>query len=537
MRATLHAEGSRAVGSTPAQPPRRGPYVILFAIDGAGYDQLLAAIGSGHATHLAQMLGKPAGVNLYEHAYSAPDAITIMPSCSTAGWSAIVTGLPPADNGVAGDEFFVREQNRFYAPIPLSTRDPRDFIAAVDDDLLGRILEVPTVYQQIAEPSYVSLLYVYHGAAIYSTLSGRALLELGVGIIAGRFEEQTLRQSIAPRIDDGSIPEIMRVLRGHGIPRLLVVYFPGPDIYAHGSPDPLRAQTRYLETHVDADIGRVLDEYARRDALDDTYVIITADHGHTPVMNDSAHDLDAGGHGALFRLLERSGFRVRPPGLRLAPTARDYQAVVADEGFSAYLYLADRSTCPARGDACEWSRPPRFRRDLMPVLRALARANRFGQRVARMKGTLDLIFARDYRHGTLRPLPPLEVFDGRRLVPTALYFARHPRPDLADPVQRMSWLGNGPYGDRAGDIVVLAKAGMGVPVKQRYYFSNATYHAWHGSLSRQDAHVPLILASRAATGRALAATFAQVAHHPPSVLDVAPLIRSLLRPRAGAPDQ
>jgi hypothetical protein len=527
LHATFNAEGSHVLNPASATPSK-GPYAVLFAIDGAGYGQLMDAINSGRAAHLQAMLGKPVGRNLYEHAYSAPDAFTVMPSCSTAGWTSIMTGLPPGMTGVTGDEFFVREQNRFYAPIPLSSRDSHDFFAAVDSDLIGKIIRVPTVYQRIAGPSYVSLLYVYHGATIYSTLGDAALLDLASGVIAGRFEDKTLRQSIAPIIDDGSVSELSRVLDEHGIPRLMVVYFPGPDIYAHGSSDPLPAQTVYLETHIDTDIGRVLDEYEKRGALDDTYVIIIADHGHTPVIDDRAHDLDAGGGGALSVLLEKTGFRVRPPGVELRPEDRYYQAVIADEGFSAYLYLADRSTCPHKGQTCDWRKPPRFRRDLMPVLRALAAANRSGRRVARMRGALDLIFARDYQSRTLESPPPLEIFDGRRLVPIAAYLGEHLRPDLVEPARRMGWLGSGPYGDRAGDIVVMAKAGMTVPIQQRYYFSIATYHAWHGSLSTQDAHIPLILASRGASGRELQKKLAQVAHDPPTALDVTPLIESLL---------
>jgi len=130
-----HPEMVRQTNSTHAQ---HGPYVILFAIDGAGYDQFMDAIHSGKMRHIESLLGNARGVNLYEHAYSVPHVFTIMPSCSTAAWSSIMTGRPPAETGVAGDEFFVREENRFYAPIPLSSRNPDDFMAAIDNDR-GRI--------------------------------------------------------------------------------------------------------------------------------------------------------------------------------------------------------------------------------------------------------------------------------------------------------------------------------------------------------------------------------------------------------------
>src|ERR1043166_5301836 len=35
-----------------------GPRVIIFALDGAGPDQLMEAIGSGKAPHIAALLGK-----------------------------------------------------------------------------------------------------------------------------------------------------------------------------------------------------------------------------------------------------------------------------------------------------------------------------------------------------------------------------------------------------------------------------------------------------------------------------------------------
>jgi hypothetical protein len=202
------------------------------------------------------------------------------------------------------------------------------------------------------------------------------LLRLVGGIVAGKLEGGTLRQSLAPLIDDGSIPEVSETIREHGIPNLMVVYVPGVDIYAHGSPNPLPSQTEYLESNIDRDVGKVLDEYSKRGALSDTYVIFTADHGHTPVLNDREHDLGIRDGNRLLELLENIGLRVREPGLQLPADKQDYQAVIADEGFTAYPYLADRSTCPKKGEPCDWGKLPRFRHDILPVLRALYRANR-----------------------------------------------------------------------------------------------------------------------------------------------------------------
>jgi hypothetical protein len=507
----------------------RVPHVILFAMDGVGYGQMMNAVRSGKAKHIESLLGAPhGGGGVFQHGYSAPNATTIMPSCSTAGWASIMTGRPPAETGVTGDEFFVRQQTRFYAPIPLSTRDTSDFVAAVDDDLIGKILRVPTVYQRIKGRSDVSLLYIYHGAASHSTLGDEALIRALGDVIEGTLAGETLRQSIAAPIDAGSIPRVIESIRNHGVPSLLVVYFPGPDIYAHGSPDPLPAQTEYVENDIDSDVGGILSEYAKRGVLDDTYVIFTSDHGHTPVLKDRRHDLRVSDAGTLSQLLSGAGFRVREPGVNLPPDKQDYQAVVADEGFASYLYLADRSTCREKGKRCDWQKPPRFRRDILPVIRALNGANRTGRPLAGFKGTLDLIFSRDYASQTDGRIPPFEIFDGKRLVPIGAYLSKHPRPDLIQVEQRMRWLGDGPYGDRAGDIVVLAKAGMSSPIQDRYYFSIATYYAWHGSLSLQDSHIPLIVAKTDVSGEDLKGTVDRIVGSHPSALDVTPLIETLL---------
>jgi hypothetical protein len=363
---------------------------------------------------------------------------------------------------------------------------------------------------------------------VYSTLDSQALLRLVGGVVAGKLEGGTLRQSIAPVIDDGSIPEVTETIREHGIPKLMVVYFPGVDIYAHGSPNPLPSQAEYLESDIDRDVGKVLDEYSKRGALSDTYVIFTADHGHTPVLNDHEHDLGIRDGNRLSELLEKIGLRVREPGLELPADKQDYQAVIADEGFAAYLYLANRSTCPKKGEPCDWRKLPRFRHDILPVLRALFRANRRGRLIPGFQGTLDLIFSRDYGSKTAERLPAFEIFDGRRLVPIRNYLSEHPRPDLVEVNRRMNWLGEGPYGDRAGDIVLIAKASMSVPIQERYYFSYVSYFAWHGSLTLQDGHIPLIVAKSDASGQLLKRTVEKVVDNPPSALDVTPLIESLL---------
>ena len=170
-----------------------------------------------------------------------------------------------------------------------------------------------------------------------------------------------------------------------------------------------------------------------------------------------------------------------------APDEQDYQAVFAYQGAMAYVYLADRSTCAAAGQQCDWNKPPRFGAEVMPAVRAFDYVNRTGTPIPRLKGIQDLIFARERTPAGQHPPRPFEIFDGKKLVPIYAYLKAHPRPDLLQLNERMRWVGVGPYGNRAGDIVLLARSGLTIPIEQRYYFSGP-YRSWHGSPSAGQPH-------------------------------------------------
>ena len=86
----------------------------------------------------------------------------------------------------------------------------------------------------------------------------------------------------------------------------------------------------------------------------------------------------------------------------------------------------------------------------------------------------------------------------------------------------------GPHGDRAGDVLLLAKSGLNRPIEDRFYFSEP-YRSWHGSPSQQDSHVPIIVASPKAKGASLRELVLRVAGGNPSQLDIVPIVRALLQ--------
>jgi hypothetical protein len=475
--------------------------MIIFALDGAGYNQFMAAVRSGDAPNIAGVLGREGAGGLFEHAYAAPNALSMLPSSTVADWSAVFTGDPPAWNGVTGDEWFERRQMAFHAPVPISTRDLTDLNRAIADDLVGRQLRVPTLYELLGVNSYVSLMFIYRGANIYTTVGPLAIFDVFSDFLKAKVENEQPERTVAASVDRNSIPKLIAAIERYGVPNLQVVYFPGIDAYTHGSPRPLAAQTRYIERVTDPLVGQVLDEYRKKNALDGTYIVFIADHGHIPTISDDRHALGTGPDSP-FGVVNDVGFRVRPAQVDVSAQQEDFQAVLGYQGFMAYIYLADRSTCPNRGEQCDWSRPPRVKEDLMPVLRALYRANRPGSRYPRLVGAIDLIFSRPPAVPG-QVAPPFEIFDGRRLVPIPEYLRRHPRPDLIELGRRMKWLGFGKYGDRAGDIVLLARTGSAVPLEQRYYFAVVPHYSWHGSASALDSDITFVLAREGGSGASM----------------------------------
>ena len=525
---TLRTGGEKELPTAVQVTSQPGPRVIIFALDGTAPDELLRLIRSGEASNLAALLGKDRGSGLFEHGYAAPRAWSILPSSTIAAWAATFTGAPPAQNGIMGDEWFVRETATFHAPVPVSAQDTLDVTKVVEDDLIGQLLSAPTLYELIKRKSYVSMLSVHRGATLYTTVAPSSFTNFLGFLIKGTLKGIDPEKSFSAALDDSAVQKLIEAIDTRGLPDLQVVYLPGIDIFTHVSENRLESQARYLQYVTDKRIGDVLDAYRKRGALDGAYVIIIADHSQIPTLNDAQHKLGTDDEESPFGLLAKSGFRVRKALLNLGNFDRDYQAVLAYQGFMAYVYLADRSTCLEEHEACDWKKPTRFQEDVMPIVKAFYEANRTGDRVSRLKGTIDLIFSREPVAET-QNANPFQIFDGQQLVPIGSYLKQHPRPDLVDLERRMQWLGAGPLGSRAGDIVLLARACTNIPIEDHYYFAGITHYTWHGSACDQDSHIPFILAQAEGSGTAMRNLMRKVGGDSPSQMAMTPLVREIFK--------
>jgi hypothetical protein len=524
------SSGGQRVLREPMRAPGPGPRVVVFALDGVGDDEFLAAVRQGRAPAIAALLGPEDEARGFARGYAVPGVLSILPSTTMAAWAALFTGAPAGRSGVPGNEWFAREEMRYYAPAPVSVEGHAHALEAYTEGLLGRALRVPTIYDRADLRAYVSLSQFHGGADLLITPSASALGALVAAAFEGLADaDESVSQESYSRLDLTAAENVVEAMEEHGLADLLVVYFPGVDLYTHLAERPLEMQQRYIAEVIDPAVGRILEAYRAAGALDDSYVLFVSDHGHTPVLNDPRHALGPEGDGNPVDVLRLAGFRTRPPKLELDDDERDFQAAVAYQGAFAYVYLADRSTCVAEGQVCDWARPPRFREDVLPVVRAFHAADRTGSGVPGLRGTLDMILAREPRAPTEDALPfQVWVGDGQELVDVGDYLARNPRPDLLDFERRMQDLAAGPYGHRAGDVLLFARSGGTRPIEDRFYFSGR-YRSWHGSPDAQDSRIPLVIAHGREDGARLRARVIAAAGETPMQEDIAALILALLQ--------
>ena len=152
-----------------------------------------------------------------------------------------------------------------------------------------------------------------------------------------------------------------------------------------------------------------------------------------------------------------------------------------------------------------------------------------------LKGTLDLVLTREPKPYADDDLPfQVYVGDGRT-VPIGAYLEQHPHPTYVETEARLRDLAVGPRGERAGDIMLLAHNGDRDIPDERYYFASP-YRSWHGSPSRQDSEIPLIVANPRYTHEQIRDRVKQVLGYAPRQQKVADLLLDLrAEPRKTSP--
>lgn len=466
---------------------------MVVALDGVSRPLLYEMLRGGELPNLAELVG---GDHL-AHAHLDDTLLSTLPSTTMPAWVSAMTGVNPADHGVTGNEYFVRETRTLACPAPVSFSSAKPTLEIYTDDYLDKLIDAPTVYERIRakDPNvliWIAMNHVFRGADALllpnRDILGKAMSAFLEVIAEGK--EKGSRDAYAA-LDTGAIDTVAEHLASGPAADIITLYLYGTDLYAHVAPEgPDRARRAYLREVIDPALAKIVAKLRQRQLLDRMWVVVISDHGHTEVSHDATHALGGDGSGPPS-VLRGAGFRVRP--FQRDVDAHDpFSAVFAYGGAMAYVYLADRSQCPGAHDVCAWGRPPRYREDVLPAAEAFRIANESGPE---MKGTLDLILVREPRE-VADIDRPFEVYIGDgKTVPIEDYLRDHPHPTYVAFPERMRELAVGVHGERAGDILLLAHYGDRDRPDERFYFAHE-YHSWHGSPSRADSEIPLIVANR-----------------------------------------
>jgi hypothetical protein len=479
--------------------PLPRPKLLLLAIDGVDRDLLYGLLRDGSMPRLAGLLGMSADGPRRVH---FDETITAtLPSDTAVAWATIATGAPPAVHGVVGNEMFLRGERRFVAPVPASTDDPSDMLATYTGGLVNDLLLAPTIYERMRalDPGvriWVAMHQVYRGADVLLLPDRAAMLDAMRVIVQEKVRSQISDEDASAVYEelDGDVAESVEDELDDDPPDVLTVYLPGTDLYAHtAEPGPDAARRDYLPRVVDPLLGELADALREHGALDDRWIVVTSDHGHTQVVHDDAASLGVDADGEPEQVLERAGFRVRPFGVGVETTRPDFDAVLAYQGGFAYVYLADRATCPEPGRECDWTKPPRLRDDVLAAAEAFHRANRAGEPMPELKDALEMILVRDPAKTCANGSCFRVYAGGGKTFPLRAHLRAHPHPNWPRFEARLGEMASGPAADRVGDLVLVARAGDEVPLAQRRYFA-PPYRSYHGSPARKDSEVPLIVA-------------------------------------------
>jgi hypothetical protein len=243
--------------------------VLLIVIDAASPRVVCPAIQTGHLPVMQRLV--EAG-SLHE------SSVTIFPSITPAATASIIVGGYPAQTGIVGASWYDEAEGRiayygddFWVVAREGFRSfLRDFLVRLNGDRL----KSPT------------LLEVVEGA-------GRRAASLNFLVFKGLVEHKVRIPALDPGndgllhrfgMDDAASGELLIELMQDGLPDFTVAYFADNDYRSH-EVGPHKALD--VVAYVDAALGRAFEAAGGLGrVLEDTYVVITSDHGHCEVLAD-----------------------------------------------------------------------------------------------------------------------------------------------------------------------------------------------------------------------------------------------------------
>ena len=183
-----------------------------------------------------------------------------------------MTGVTPAEHGVTGNEYFIRERRELACPAPVSFTDTDATLAVYTDHTLDQLVEAPTVYELMRrrEPNiqiWVAMNHLFRGAD-HLLIAKKSAIAKAFGSFVEHAIVKATDTPASPRLyerlDAGAIDAVVDHLAKDPLPDVLTLYISGTDLYAHiAEQGPDRARRAYMQL-IDKQFGRIADALLAR---------------------------------------------------------------------------------------------------------------------------------------------------------------------------------------------------------------------------------------------------------------------------------
>jgi predicted AlkP superfamily pyrophosphatase or phosphodiesterase len=252
-------------------PPRSAdkPELLVLALDGVDRKTLYELIDKGEMPQLARLLGP--------NVHKETKLLSTLPSTTMPAWTTAMTGLTPAEHGVTGNEYFIRESKTFACPAPVSFTSAAPTIAIFTDSYLDALHAGPTVYERMREKdpdllAWVAMHFIHRGADQLLLAKRSVFAEAFKSFVESSthkmVEDKESRVNYAT-LDNAVAGVVVDHLEKGPVPDVLTVYFSGTDLFAHvANEGPNKARAAYLKEVLDPQIGRIAAKLRERGALD-----------------------------------------------------------------------------------------------------------------------------------------------------------------------------------------------------------------------------------------------------------------------------
>lgn len=563
-----------------AQPPPSGTvnqhridHVVIIAIDGLRQDTLQAYLqrASGRRKGgLHDLFGvQPDGSGIVlTKGVAVQQAVTVFPSFTYPSWTSMFTGLYPGAHGITGNSLFFRDREiaRYYTEYHLDAVRVQLDKNFLSNDINPRI---KTLHEYVQAAGGQSI--VVHNMVTRGSLALKPDLDT--------LWSYQRNHSLA--VDENSLWEAVHALDmsnkspdepASGLPSVFTLYFSGMDHVEHlswegvGGKGIEEARLAYFD-HLDDLIAKFLSgdpaitrhhyrnptsEPVRTDpiawpgiintpAWQHTLLVLTSDHGHTPVRWVEALGLED--LKLIFEeLSENTGraYHLEEPSLITETVWSKIRAlwgfveegqvsglanvVVTLNGGTLGLHLKPRDG--------PWSQRPDYLNEVTPVLAHLLltlHTNGQGpEAVLYHTGTRYVVIPYTITESIVQLLPPMEVVD------SPLNTATFPMA-----VERLNGLGSNMSEDpsSAPDIILLADRTKQLTYANKQEWrvieklktdSHKHFHSDHGHLRSAESVVPIVFALGGDSGSLPHATIchASLVDITPTILDALGLLAS-----------